>query len=214
MAILNKLYYGDNLNVLRKYIKDDSIDLCYIDPPFKSDRTYNQIYNNIGQEDEAQAQAFVDTWKWDEIAIEGFDEINANSNGIFTYQSIELINALSKILKKGPMLSYLVSMTLRIAEIYRVLKPTGSFYSHCDPTASHYLKLVCDAIFCGAGRSGDFINEIIWCYSERALSKTTFNKKHDVILFYSKKVGKHIFNYKEITDEYSESTIKKFKHTD
>ena len=104
MAILNKLYYGDNLNVLRKYIKDDSIDLCYIDPPFKSDRTYNQIYNNIGKEDRAQAQAFVDTWKWDELAIEGFDEINANYNGVFTHQSIELINALSKILTKGPML--------------------------------------------------------------------------------------------------------------
>src|ERR1035437_1201843 len=150
----NKLFYGDNLEVLRKYIKDETIDLCYIDPPFNSKRNYNQIYNNIGKEDKAQAQAFVDTWTWDEEAIIGFAEIQSNYNGVFTKQSINLIIGLETVLGKGSLLAYLVSMTLRIAEIYRVLKPTGSFYFHCDPTASHYLKLVLDGLFCSRrGRS-------------------------------------------------------------
>lgn len=207
----NKIYYGDNLDVLRRYIEKESVDLCYIDPPFNSKRNYNQIYNNIG-EDKAQAQAFIDTWSWDNSAIKGLSEIKTNYNGIFTEQIIDLITGLEKVLKKGALLSYLVSMTLCIAEIHRVLKPTGSFYLHCDPTASHYLKLVLDAIFCAKG--GDFLNEISWCYSERGISKTTYNKKHDVILFYSKMTGKHVFNYQSIVEEYSESTKKKFKHID
>jgi site-specific DNA-methyltransferase (adenine-specific) len=130
----NKIYYGDNLEVLRRYIKDESIDLCYIDPPFNSKRNYNQIYNNIGTEDKAQAQAFIDTWTWDDRANQGLAEIYGNYNGIFTVQSIDLITGLEKVLKKD-ILAYLVSMTLRIVEIHRVLKPTGSFYLHCDPTA-------------------------------------------------------------------------------
>lgn len=180
----NKLYYGDNLDVLRRYIKDESIDLCYIDPPFNSKRNYNQIYNNTGGEDKAQTQAFIDTWTWDEAANQGLAEILANYNGVFTLQSIELIIGLEKILKKGTLLAYLISMTLRIAEIYQVLKPTGSFYLHCDSTASHYLKLVLDAVFCSQG--GDFQNEIIWSYKTGGATKKRFAKKHDVIFFYSK----------------------------
>lgn len=210
--MVNQLYYGDNLEVLRRYIKDESVDLCYIDPPFNSKRNYNQIYNNIGSEDKAQAQAFIDTWEWDDHAIHGIDEIITNYHGLFTQQCIALIIGLSNVLGKGSLLAYLVSMTLRITEIHRVLKPTGSFYLHCDPNASHYLKLVLDAIFCS--QSGDFLNEIIWCYGERCLSKRYFNKKHDVIFLYSKKADKHIFNYDLITDDYSEVTKKKFKYVD
>lgn len=81
---MNKLYYGDNLDVIRKYIKDNTIDLCYIDPPFNSKKNYNQIYNNYGDEDKAQAQAFVDTWTWDNDAISGFEQITSNYNGAFT----------------------------------------------------------------------------------------------------------------------------------
>jgi len=192
MAQKNKLYYGDNLEVLRKHVKDESVDLCYIDPPFNSKRNYNQIYNNVGKEDVAQAQAFLDTWTWNSIANEGFDEIINNKNGVFTKQSIHLILGLEKVLGKGSLLSYLVSMTQRIAEIHRVLKPTGSFYLHCDPTASHYLKLVCDALFCTRG--GDFKNEIIWHYSGwNSLLKDSFSKRHDVIFFYGKS-EKSIFN--------------------
>ncbi|MEN9461316.1 MAG: hypothetical protein RIS84_1336, partial [Pseudomonadota bacterium] len=168
----NSIYYGDNLDVLRRYIKDETVDLCYIDPPFNSKRNYNQIYNNIGKEDAAQAQAFIDTWTWDDNANIGLAEIQSNYNGVFTEQSIDLITGLEKVLKKGALLAYLVSMTLRIAEIHRVLKPTGSFYFHCDPTASHYLKLVIDAVFCPKG--GDFRNEIIWCYRKWSINQKQF----------------------------------------
>ena len=124
----NKLYYGDNIDILRRDIKEESIDLCYIDPPFNSKRNYNQIYNNIGNEDKAQAQAFLDTWTWDTIAEQGYNEIITNYNRVFTKQSILLIEGFEKVLGKGSLLAYLVSMTLRIAEIYRVLKPSGSFF--------------------------------------------------------------------------------------
>ncbi len=207
----NSLYYGDNLEVLRKYIKDETIDLCYIDPPFNSKRNYNQIYNNIGGEDRAQAQAFIDTWTWDTRSEEGLAEIISNYKGVFTKQSIELIIGLEKVLGKGSLLAYLVSMTLRIAEIFRVLKSTGSFYFHCDPTASHYLKLIIDAIFCANG--GDFQNEIIWCYKSRHFSKTHFGRKHDVILFYSKS-SSYTFNWESILRPLSPVTIQKFKLKD
>ncbi|MGB3206947.1 MAG: DNA methyltransferase [Crinalium sp.] len=193
--MVNQLFYGDNIEVLRKYIKDESVDLCYIDPPFNSKRNYNQIYNNIGTEDRAQAQAFVDLWTWDNFANQGLAEILENYQGRFTAQSIDLIAGLTKVLGKGSLLAYLVSMTLRVAEINRVLKPTGSFYLHCDPTASHYLKLVLDAIFCP--NSGEFQNELVWCYSIGGKSKNRFGRKHDVILFYTKSNKDiHTFNQK------------------
>jgi DNA modification methylase len=181
----NKLFYGDNLEVLRKYIRDETIDLCYIDPPFNSKRNYNQIYNNLGKEDKAQTQAFVDTWTWDTIADESFDQIVSNYNSVFTKQSISLIIGLEKVLGKGSLLAYLVSMTLRIAEIYRVLKETGSFYFHCDPTASHYLKLVIDSIFC-ASRKGEYQNEIIWRRTGQHNKLMRYGPIHDVIFFYTK----------------------------
>ena len=199
--MVNQLYYGDNLEVLRRYIKDESVDLCYIDPPFNSKRNYNQIYNNIGSEDKAQAQAFIDTWEWDDHAIHGLSEITTNYHGLFTQQCIALIAGLSNVLGKGSLLAYLVSMTLRITEIHRVLKPTGSFYLHCDPTASHYLKLILDAVFCSQG--GDFQNEIIWCYGSGGASKYHFSKKHDVILYYSKSNSNFTFNVDLVREAYS-----------
>jgi DNA modification methylase len=201
----NKIYYGDNLDVLRRYIKDESVDLCYIDPPFNSKRNYNQIYNNVGKEDSAQAQAFIDTWTWDDIATQGLAEIKSNYNGVFTEQSIDLITGLEKVLKKGALLAYLVSMTLRIAEIHRVLKPTGSFYFHCDPTASHYLKLVLDAIFCVSG--GDYRNEISWQRTRSAKKQSNhFGKTKDIIFFFSKS-NNFTFNgqFLPLKQEYIES---------
>jgi len=181
----NTLYYGDNLEVLRKYIKDESIDLCYIDPPFNSKRNYNQIYNNIGSEDRAQAQAFIDTWVWDENANQGFAELLANDKGHFSPQTIDLIKGLDVVLKKGSLLAYLVSMTLRITEIHRVLKSTGSFYLHCDPTASHYLKIILDTVFVANG--GTYRNEIAWCYTgPGSPGQRQFMRKHDVIFWYTK----------------------------
>jgi site-specific DNA-methyltransferase (adenine-specific) len=179
-----RLYYGDNLDSFRKHIPDESVDLCYIDPPFNSKRTYNQIYNRIGAEDRAQAQAFTDTWTWDEEANIGLEEIIVNGEGRFPVQTVELIKGLVNVLGKDSLLAYLISITLRLVEIHRVLKPTGSFYLHCDPTASHYLKIVLDGIFCSQG--GEFVNEIIWCYSQGGKSKRHFGRKHDVLFWFSK----------------------------
>ncbi|MDB5680504.1 MAG: methyltransferase [Sphingomonas bacterium] len=203
----NRLFYGDNLDVLRRKIATESVDLCYIDPPFNSKRNYFQIYNNQGSEDRAQAQAFVDTWEWGDEAIEGLAWIVAVenlSNGKLTEQTVELIKGLEKVLRHGSLLAYLVHMTLRIVEIHRVLKPTGSFYLHCDPTASHYLKLVLDSIFCAQG--GDFLNEIIWCYAGGGVSKNWFARKHDTILYYAKS-GVKTFNQQY--RPYSQGTLQR-----
>ncbi|WP_333305631.1 DNA methyltransferase [Microcoleus sp. B7-D4] len=200
----NQLFYGDNLDVLRRHIKDDSIDLCYIDPPFNSKRNYNQIYNNIGKEDQAQAQAFIDTWTWDDYANQGLAEILENYQGKFTSQSIDLIAGLTKVLSKGSLLAYLIHITLRVVEIHRVLKPTGSFYLHCVPTASHYLKLILDTIFCSQG--GDFRNEIIWCYRGGGSPKKDFGRRHDVILRYSK-TNEYEFNKNAIRIPYQAEGI-------
>lgn len=197
----NRLFYGDNLVILREKSKipDDSVDLCYIDPPFNSKRSYSQIYNNVGQEDRAQAVAFTDTWEWGSEAIDGFDYIVDVANlqsGKYTEQTVELIRGLRKVLGDGSLLAYLVHMTLRIQEIHRVLKSTGTFYLHCDPTASHYLKLVLDSVFCSAGRGGEFRNEIIWAYKSGGASKKDFAKKHDVIFRYCKS-NVFTFNYEK-----------------
>ncbi len=180
----NKLFYGDNLEILRKYVKDESVQMCYIDPPFNSNRKYFQIYLNLGKEDKAQAQAFTDTWTWDKKAETGYAEIVETGSGKFSDQTIFLIQGLENVLGKGNLLAYLVHITLRAREIHRVLKPNGTFFLHCDPTASHYLKIILDSIFCTAG--GDFLNEIIWCYRQGGRGETHYPKKHDVIFLYSK----------------------------
>ena len=209
-----QLFYGDNLDVMRK-MPAETVDLCYIDPPFNSKRNYNQIYNNIGKEDKAQSMAFVDTWEWNARAEKEYAEICLNQNGIFTRQVSDLIIGLEKILGKGNLMSYLVSMTLRINEIHRLLKPTGSFYLHCDPTVGHYLKIVLDAIFCGQG--GDFINEIMWKRStakgDAKQGAKHFGRITDTIFFYVK-------NYKSYTwipqyTPYSEEAIKRdYRHVE
>jgi DNA modification methylase len=181
---VNKLFYGDNLDVLRRKVKEGTVDLCYIDPPFNSKRNYNQIYNNVGGEDRAQAQAFTDTWVWDDAANFGYAEILDNAEGRFSPQLVDLLKGLQPVLRKGSLLAYLVSMALRITEIRRVLKDTGSFFLHCDPTASHYLKIMADAVFVPQG--GDFRNEVIWHYLKWSVAQRQFVSNHDVILFYSK----------------------------
>lgn len=208
----NQLYYGDNLEVLRKYIRDETVDLCYIDPPFNSKRNYNQIYNNIGSEDRAQAQAFIDTWIWDDRANAGYSEIIDNAEGRFQAQLVELIKGLHAVLREGSLLAYLVSMALRLTEIQRVLKRRGSFYLHCDPTTSHYLKLILDAIFCAKG--GNFINEIAWCYDIGGrVSKRAYGRRHDVLLFYVN--GKdYTFNWDAILEAWSETGKAKFRYED
>ncbi|MEK6615268.1 MAG: site-specific DNA-methyltransferase [Bacteroidota bacterium] len=213
-ATPNKLFYGDNLEVLRKYIKDESVDLCYIDPPFNSKRNYNQIYNRVGKEDKAQAQAFIDTWTWDAMADKGYEEIMNNYNGLFTAQTISLISGLKNVLGQDTLLAYLISITLRVVEIHRVLKPTGSFYLHCDPTASHYIKLVLDAIFC-ANRKGEYLSDIVWrrttAHGNAKQGSKKFEINFDTIFFYSKS-DNYTFNtaYEPFKQEQIDQQYNKF----
>lgn len=213
MAQNNYLFYGDNLEVLRKHIKDETVDLCYIDPPFNSKRNYNQIYNNIGSEDLALAQAFIDMWVWDERARNGFDEILANEHGRFTPRTVQLIKGLHAVLGEDSLLAYVVSMTLCVTEIQRVLKQTGSFYFHCDPTASHYIKLILDAIFCSQG--GEYVNEITWkrttAHSDAKQGRKAYGNVADIIFFYTKS-GEYTFNPQH--SDYSEKYLKKYSYTD
>lgn len=187
----NQLYYGDNFEVMQKYIDDDSVDLCYMDPPFNSKRNYNQIYNDIG-EDRAQAQAFIDTWRWDDHARAAHKAILANDKGRYPDQLIQLVRGLHGVLGEKPLFAYVVGMALRIAEIQRALKSTGSFFLHCDPTASHYLKIVADTIFCSQG--GNFQNEIVWKRTGAHTPKRSFGPVHDTILFYTKHATHYYFN--------------------
>ena len=208
MSNRNRLFYGDNLEVLRRKIASESVDLCYIDPPFNSKRNYFQIYNNQGGEDTAQAQAFVDTWEWGDEADAGLAyilDINNLNSGKLTEQTVALIRGLHEVLKQGALFAYIVHMTLRIVEIHRVLKKTGSFYLHCDPTASHYLKLVCDAIFCA--QSGDFKNEIIWKRTTAHSDGNRCGRIHDTILFYTKS---NIYTWNDIYQPYEQEYIDKY----
>ena len=191
----NALYYGDNLDVLRTKIADESVDLCYIDPPFNSTRNYHQAHTTVGSEERVMSEAFVDTWTWDARAIAGYQELVSNAAGRFTRQTVALIDGLYHALEGGSLLAYLISMTLRISEIQRVLKSTGTFYLHCDPTSSHYLKLILDSVFVAA--NGEYRNEIIWNYESGGRSKQDFGRKHDVIFRYTKS-KQWVFNAENI----------------
>ena len=175
---MNKLYYGDNLDVLRRHIKDETVDLIYLDPPFNSNATYNVLYREQdGSRAAAQIKAFEDTWHWDKSAAETYQEIvEAGGKVSQTMQAFRLF------LGDNDMLAYLTMMAPRLVELRRVLKPTGSIYLHCDPTASHYLKLLMDATF----GPKQFLNEIAWCYNVGGKSKRHWARKHDIILFYAK----------------------------
>lgn len=188
----NALYYGNNLEILRNKIRDESIHLCYIDPPFNSKRNYNQIYNKVGGEDRAQERAFIDTWTWNDEARDGYRQITSNHQSRFTGQTIELILGLHSVLGEDSLLAYLVSIALRLVEINRVLTPSGSFYLHCDPTASHYLKLLIDSVFLPNG--GDYKNEIIWRRTGAHNKTTRYAPLHDVIFFYTKS-GEYIWTH-------------------
>jgi adenine specific DNA methylase Mod len=151
----NALYYGDNLAVLRESIASDSVDLIYLDPPFNSQATYNVLFRSpSGNGSQAQIEAFEDTWHWGEEAESAFDQVMRSGNT----NAADLLRAMRSFLGENDMMAYLAMMAVRLVELRRVLKPTGSFYLHCDPTASHYLKLLLDSIF---GRES-FKNEIVW----------------------------------------------------
>ncbi|MDE2775286.1 MAG: DNA methyltransferase [Chloroflexota bacterium] len=153
----NRLYYGDNLEILRnrEYFPDECVDLIYLDPPFNSNRDHNVLFKSeSGVDSEAQITAFEDTWHWGETAEDTYRDLIT-----FAPEKVSTaIEALLNLIDRNQMMAYLVMMTARLVELHRVLKPTGSVYLHCDPTASHYLKIVLDAIFGPL----NFRNEIIW----------------------------------------------------
>lgn len=176
----NTLFYGDNLPILRQYIPDESVDLVYLDPPFNSKRAYNVLFKKeSGEEAEAQITAFEDTWHWDKSAETTYHELVTTAPDHVS----KIIAAMREFVGTNQLMAYLVMMTARLVELHRVLKPTGSLYLHCDPTASHYLKMVLDALL----GSKNFRNEIIWM---RTLAKGNVTRRlpsnHDVILAYQK----------------------------
>ncbi len=176
---MNKLYYGDNLDILRNYIRDESVDLVYLDPPFNSNATYNVLFSQQnGSQSSAQIQAFEDTWHWDEEAARTY-EMTVEQGGSVA----DALQAFRQLLGDSNMLAYLVMMAPRLVELHRVLKETGTLYLHCDQTASHYLKILLDAIF----NVNNFRNEIIWVRSNpKSHISINFPTCTDTILRYTK----------------------------
>lgn len=178
----NLLYYGDNLQVLREHVKEESVDLVYLDPPFNSNATYNVLFaEQDGAKAASQIKAFEDTWQWDEWAARSYFEVVEQGGRVS-----EALQAFRKLVGDSTMLAYLSMMAPRLVELRRVLKPTGSIYLHCDPTASHYLKLLMDAVF-GAE---SFKNDISWTRtvpkSDYRQGATNWPRVHDCLLYYLK----------------------------
>jgi DNA modification methylase len=179
---VNYLYYGDNLDVLRLHVKDDTVDLVYLDPPFKSNQDYNVLFaEKDGAQSASQFKAFEDTWEWNIESLRVYEEL-VEAGGRVS----DVMQAFRRFLGTNDMLAYLTMMAPRLVELHRVLKPTGSMYLHCDPTASHYLKLLLDSVF----GPTTFRNEIIWkrshAHSDSKQGARHFGRVTDSLLFYAK----------------------------
>jgi len=205
VILLNKLFYGDNLNVLRNEIKSESVDLVYLDPPFNSKASYNLLFKTPkGHDSHAQIEAFKDTWHWEDQAEREYKEIIQCGNTDVS----EMIQALRKFLGENDMMAYLTMMANRLLELHRVLKPTGSLYLHCDPTASHYLRIVLDGVF-GLDM---FRDEIVWKRAETVKGNfgqgtKFFDRNTDSIFFYAKS-EKQVFT--PLFNPYSQNYIDNF----
>jgi site-specific DNA-methyltransferase (adenine-specific) len=173
--VTNALYYGDNLDVLRRHVKDATVDLVYLDPPFNSNADYNVLFAEHGEKSAAQIEAFTDTWEWNTEAAAAYQE-TVEAGGEVTKAML----AFRTLLGTSDMLAYLSMMAPRLVELRRVLKPTGSLYLHCDPTASHYLKLLLDAVF----GPENFRSEIIWKRTSGHSDARGYGAVHDVLLYY------------------------------
>lgn len=195
----NELYYGDNLDVLRRHIKDNCADVIYLDPPFNSQANYNVLFTEQdGSRSSDQIQAFEDSWIWGEksaLTLQEFLE-SAPASASLAMQAFQTFLGGTNIL------AYLAMMAPRLLELKRVLKPTGTIFLHCDPTASHYLKILMDSIF-GAK---NYRNEIVWCYAGGGIPRRDFPRKHDVILRYSKTEE---YKYKPVYRPYSVGTVQR-----
>jgi site-specific DNA-methyltransferase (adenine-specific) len=194
----NTLYYGDNLDVLREHLKDESVDLIYLDPPFNSNASYNILFKSpAGAGADASIEAFDDTWAWGPTASSALMDITQSGN----HKLHVLMQAMKTAIGENAMMAYLAMMAVRLVELHRVLKDTGSLYLHCDPTASHYLKLVLDAVF----GPDMFRNEITWKRTNTHNDSKTWSKVSDIILFYTK--GKD-FTWNTPREGHTESHIK------
>ena len=210
----NALYYGDNLAVLRESIATESVDLVYLDPPFNSNANYNVLFKSpSGGQSTAQIEAFEDTWHWNDSAEKAFDEVVTGPHS----DAAIMLRAMRSALGENDMMAYLAMMAVRLVELHRVLKQTGSLYLHCDPTASHYLKVILDSIF-GIDR---FLNEITWKRTSPHNDAKSWSRTADKLLFYAKG-PQFIWNtpYSENSEEYQESHYsstdsvgRRFQHT-
>ena len=179
----NTLFYGDNLAILREHVEDESVDLVYLDPPFNSNANYNLLFKAPeGHQSQAQIEAFDDSWHWNEPAEQAFDEVMQSGNS----DASEMLRAMRSFLKENDMMAYLTMMAVRLLELHRVLKRTGSLYLHCDPTASHYLKILLDAVFGPV----QFRTELSWrrqsAHSDAKQGRVQYGNVRDVIFFYTK----------------------------
>jgi site-specific DNA-methyltransferase (adenine-specific) len=203
----NVLYYGDNLEILRRYIKDETVDLVYLDPPFKSNQDYNVLFaEQNGSRSAAQIKAFEDTWEWNTTAAAAYEEI-VESGYLRVSQAMQ---AFRTFLNESDMMAYLAMMAPRLIELHRVLKDTGSIYLHCDPTASHYLKMLMDAVFSPV----NFRNEIIWERFNFHADAKRWGRLHDVLLFYAKDREKCVYETqrKGYEESYIDSHFKRDKN--
>jgi len=182
MMETNTLYYGDNLDILRRYIRDETVDLVYLDPPFNSNVTYNVLFGEQnGSQAAAQVKVFEDTWQWDQAAAHAYQE-TVEAGGRVS----EALQGLHRLLGSSNMMAYLAMMAPRLVELHRVLNRTGSIYLHCDPTASHYIKVLMDATF----QPTNFRTEVVWkrasAHSDTKQGRKQHGRIHDIILFYTK----------------------------
>lgn len=179
----NRLFYGDNLEVLRQHIASESVDLVYLDPPFNSARNYNVLFGKhatTGASDSAQIEAFGDTWVWTPTTDQQYMGL---MSGEVPAKVADALSAFRTLIGENDAMAYLVNMTPRLVELHRTLKPTGSLYLHCDPTMSHYLKIMLDAIFGPV----NFRNEIAWKRTAtKGDARRKFGSVHDLLLLYSK----------------------------
>jgi site-specific DNA-methyltransferase (adenine-specific) len=205
VSVTNRLYYGDNLDVVRDEIASESVDLIYLDPPFNSNANYNVLFKSkSGEGSDAQITAFEDTWHWNDKAEDAFDQVIRSGNS----DAAELLRAMRGFLGENDMMAYLAMMAIRLIELHRVLKPTGSLYLHCDPTASHYLKLLLDGVF-GAE---NYRNEIIWKRTTTHSDSKTWSRVADTLFFYTKSRD---FTWNTPRDAHSESHLaSKYRHDD
>lgn len=194
----NRLFYGDNLDVLRQSVQSESVDLVYLDPPFNSNRNYNVIFaRKASSADTAQIQAFGDTWRWTQATDEQYAAL---VNGGAPNRVADALTAMSTLLGENDALAYLVNMAPRLVELHRVLKSTGSLYLHCDPTMSHYLKILLDSIF-GPER---FRSEIVWRRYGSHNDANNYGAVHDVIFYYVKSKA---FTYNKQFTAYDEAYV-------